>query len=45
LEDIAHHVLALRERGAYDMRIDRLPYYDRPQIPDPPPTPMVRGSS
>jgi hypothetical protein len=44
LEDIARHVLALRERNAYDMRVDRMPYYDRPQIPDPPPSPMVRGS-
>jgi hypothetical protein len=45
LEDIARHVLALRESGEYDIRIDRLPYYDQPQIPDPPPSPMVRGSA
>jgi hypothetical protein len=31
LEDIARHVLALRERGEYDIRGDRLPYYDRPR--------------
>jgi peptidoglycan/xylan/chitin deacetylase (PgdA/CDA1 family) len=44
LEDIAAHVLALRARGEYALRIDRLPYYDRPQIPDPPPSAMLRGS-
>jgi hypothetical protein len=43
LEDIARHVLALRERGAHEIRVDRLPYYDRPQIPSPPPAPMTRG--
>jgi peptidoglycan/xylan/chitin deacetylase (PgdA/CDA1 family) len=44
LEDIARHVLALRERGEYDIRIDRLPYYERPQVPNPPPSPMTRTS-
>jgi hypothetical protein len=44
LEDIARHVLALRERGEYDIRVDQLPYYDRPQIPSPPPLPMMKGS-
>ena len=44
LEDIARHVLELRARGEYDIRVDRLPYYDRPQVPDPPPSPMMRGS-
>ena len=24
--------------------VDRLPYYDRPQIPHPPPSTMTRGS-
>jgi hypothetical protein len=45
LEDIARHVLALHESGEYDIRIDRLPYYDQLQIPDPPPSPTVRGSA
>ena len=44
LEDIARHVLALRERGEYDIRVDRLPYYERPQLPNPPPSPMTRAS-
>jgi hypothetical protein len=39
------HVLALRARGEYDIRIDRLPYYERPQIPNPPPSPMTRAST
>jgi peptidoglycan/xylan/chitin deacetylase (PgdA/CDA1 family) len=44
LEDIAGHVLALRARGEYDIRVDRLPYYERPQLPNPPPSPMTRAS-
>jgi len=44
LEDIARHVLDLRARGEYEPRVDRLPYYDRPQIPNPPPSPMAKGS-
>ena len=44
LEDIAGHVLALRARGEYDIRVDRLPYYERPQLPSPPPSPMTRAS-
>ena len=44
LEDIARHVLALRQRGEYDIRLDRLPYYERPQLPNPPPSPMTRAS-
>ena len=35
---------ALRGGGAYDIRVDQLPYYHRPQIPHPPPSPMLRGS-
>jgi hypothetical protein len=38
-------VLALRARGEYGIRVDQLPYYDRPPIPIPPPSPMLRGSS
>jgi peptidoglycan-N-acetylglucosamine deacetylase len=45
LEDIARHVLTLRERGEYQARVDSLPYYDRPQIPSPPPSPMTRASN
>ena len=44
LEDIARHVLELRARGEYTARVDSLPYYDRPQVPDPPPSPMIRAS-
>lgn len=33
LEDIAAHIQALRQQGAYQARIDKLPYYDKPQIP------------
>jgi peptidoglycan/xylan/chitin deacetylase (PgdA/CDA1 family) len=42
LEDIANHVQALRRQGSYDARIDRLPYYDQPQIPSPPPETMLK---
>ena len=42
-EEIARHVLDLRARGAYEIRVDRLPFYDRQQIPSPPPAPMTRG--
>jgi len=43
LEEIARHVRACREDGRYDARVDELPYYDRPQIPNPPPTTMIVG--
>ena len=33
LEDIAQHVQGLRERGEWQPRVDRLPYYDGP-IPE-----------
>jgi hypothetical protein len=42
MEDIAGHVQALRSRGEYEARVDRLPYYDRPQVPSPPPSPMLK---
>jgi peptidoglycan-N-acetylglucosamine deacetylase len=42
LEDIAAHVETLRSNGAYDARVDRLPYYERSPIPNPPPSPMLR---
>jgi hypothetical protein len=44
LEDIAGHVQSLRRQGRYDARIDKLPYYDRLQIPDPPPGTMLKRS-
>jgi peptidoglycan/xylan/chitin deacetylase (PgdA/CDA1 family) len=43
LEEIANHVKQARASGAYDMRVDKLPYYDKPQIPDPPPSSMLKG--
>ena len=42
LEDIANHVQAQRKKGAYQARVDKLPYYDELQIPAPPPSPMLR---
>lgn len=42
LEDIAQHVQTLRKQGTYQARVDRLPYYSNPQIPSPPPSPMLR---
>lgn len=42
LEEIAGHINTLRASGAYDPRVDQLPYYDSPQIPSPPPSVMVR---
>jgi peptidoglycan/xylan/chitin deacetylase (PgdA/CDA1 family) len=33
LEDIARHVLACRDNGSYQPRVDTLPYYDRPVRP------------
>jgi peptidoglycan-N-acetylglucosamine deacetylase len=45
LEDIARHIQSLRRDGRYDARIDKLPYYDRPQIPDPPPGTMLKRGS
>ena len=43
LEDIAGHTWRCA-RGEYDIRVDRLPYYERPQLPNPPPSPMTRAS-
>jgi peptidoglycan-N-acetylglucosamine deacetylase len=42
LEDIAAHVQKLRKEGSYQARVDRLPYYDKPQVPVPPPSSMLR---
>lgn len=42
LEDIAAHVQDLRKKGTYQARVDKLPYYDKLQIPSPPPSPMLR---
>jgi len=33
LEDIARHVIATRDSGSYQPRVDRLPYYDKPVMP------------
>ncbi len=33
LEEIAHHIIACRDNGDYQPRIDRLPYYDKPVMP------------
>jgi peptidoglycan/xylan/chitin deacetylase (PgdA/CDA1 family) len=41
LEDIANHVQEQRRQGKYEARVDELPYYDRPQIPTPPPGTML----
>jgi peptidoglycan/xylan/chitin deacetylase (PgdA/CDA1 family) len=41
LEDIACHIHACRKDGSYAARVDELPYYDSPQLPRPPPSPMV----
>ena len=30
------------QQGTYEARVDRLPYYDKPQIPSPPPSSMLR---
>jgi peptidoglycan/xylan/chitin deacetylase (PgdA/CDA1 family) len=43
LEDIAGHVQSLRSHGHYDARVDRLPYYDRPPIPSPPPSTVLKS--
>jgi peptidoglycan/xylan/chitin deacetylase (PgdA/CDA1 family) len=35
LEDIARHLLAIRDDGSYQPRIDQLPYYAKPVMPIP----------
>ena len=42
LEDIAGHIQKMRKEGAYQARVDKLPYYKDLQIPSPPPSPMLR---
>ena len=42
LEDIASHIRNCRKAGSYDARVDVLPYYAKPQIPDPPPSAMMK---
>jgi len=42
LEDIATHIQTLRREGKYEARVDSLPYYDKLQIPSPPPAPMLK---
>ena len=42
MEEIAAHINALKTAGEYEPRVDHLPYYDRPQIPNPVPSVMVK---
>jgi len=42
MEEIAAHVNTLKATGEYEPRVDHLPYYDQPQIPNPPPSVMVK---
>jgi hypothetical protein len=42
LEDIATHIQTLRKNGAYEARVDKLPYYDTMQIPNPPVPAMLK---
>jgi len=42
LEDIAGHIQKMHKEGAYQARVDRLPYYKDLQIPSPPPSSMLR---
>ncbi len=42
LEEIAAHIQTMRKQGAYEARVDKLPYYDKLQVPSPPPSPMLK---
>jgi peptidoglycan/xylan/chitin deacetylase (PgdA/CDA1 family) len=42
LEDIATHIQNLRRDGKYTARVDQLPYYEKLQIPNPPPASMLK---
>jgi len=42
LEEIAAHIQTMRKQGAYQARVDKLPYYDKLQVPSPPPSPMLK---
>jgi hypothetical protein len=42
LEDIASHIQNLRKAGDYEARVDALPYYDSLQVPNPPPSVMLK---
>ena len=42
LEEIAAHIQTMRKQGAYEVRVDKLPYYDKLQVPSPPPSPMLK---
>lgn len=33
LDDIASHILATRDGGGYQPRVDELPYYEKPVMP------------
>ncbi len=35
LEEIAAHIQTMRKQGAYQARVDKLPYYDKLQVPSP----------
>lgn len=38
MEQIAQHVRSLTDAGTYEPRVDRVPYYETSQLPDPPPS-------
>ena len=42
LQEIATHINALTASGNYHPRIDQLPYYSSPQVPDSPPSAMLQ---
>lgn len=43
LEEIAAHINSLKERGEYSPRIDMMPYYSSPPIPNPAPSVMLKS--
>jgi peptidoglycan/xylan/chitin deacetylase (PgdA/CDA1 family) len=42
LEEIASHIQSSRAAGTYDCRVDTLPYYDTPQVPQPVPSVLLK---
>lgn len=42
MEQIAAHILKVRDDGSYRPREDKLPYYTESQVPNPPPGTMLR---
>jgi peptidoglycan/xylan/chitin deacetylase (PgdA/CDA1 family) len=43
MEQIATHILKIRDDGSYQPRVDKLPYYSEPQVPNPPPGTMSKS--